>query len=93
MEQETGTALLGWSWHGEHVCMDGAGGRGWLALWLKAHGQLLLALLVAWLSPSVAPSSTLSPCLRSATPNSALFLPEQAWQKGSQQGMVLGKSP
>lgn len=48
----TGSALLGWSWHGEHVCMDGAGGRGSVALWLKAHGQLLLALLMAWLSPS-----------------------------------------
>lgn len=62
MEQGTGTALLGWSWHGEHVCMDRAGGRGSVALWLKVHGQLLLALLVARLSPSMAPSSSLSPC-------------------------------
>lgn len=87
----TGSALLGWSWHREPVCMDGAGGRGPVALWLKAHGQLLLALLVAWLSPSLASSSTLSPCLGSAHPNLCPVPPRAGLAEGLTAGNGVGE--
>lgn len=92
MEQGTGTALLGWSWRGEHVCMDEAGRRGSVALWLKAHGQLLLTLLVAWLGPSVAPSSTLNPCLRSALPSLCPIPPRAGLAEGLTAGNGVGKT-
>lgn len=63
MERGTGAALLRWSRRGEHVCLEGAGGKGWVALWLEVPRRLLLAQLMAGISPPAAPSSTWSPCL------------------------------
>lgn len=57
------------------ACVEGAGGRGSVALWLKAPSRPLLAQLVAGLSPPAAPRAPLcspSPCLGSAHPTAPL---------------------